>query len=76
MSWISIRERMPPETEAGDFILLSDGKDVLCGGYIEGAGFYELDYGSVHGITHWMPKPDLPPSNIRPEATAIGDHQP
>lgn len=66
--WIQVTQRMPEDTSGGvATLLLWDGQRVICGGWadpgqgIEGEGWYENDYGHVHGITHWRPLP-APPS--------------
>jgi hypothetical protein len=71
MNWISVKDRLPEEWSD---VIVTDGINVNAGyfggtwkedGGVEKSGFYEYENGIEGLITHWMPMPEPPISDIK-----------
>lgn len=64
MKWISVKDKMPEEDQ---HVLITDGEDVV-EGWLDTCSdkdvWYYSDYYQKQDITHWMPLPKPPNTNI------------
>ena len=63
--WISVKDRLPEEYQ---FVIATNGKEVKEARFFHAGnrGGYVFNNITLPNVTHWMPLPQLPPTNKQP----------